>query len=446
MRKAMKRLICSVLTIAFLLSLTACGSDADNETNIPSQNATEQTGTASAGGLPLRMVADGRMQKDYANEMGYYTTLPGYRTEAGENIIYTDFATGTRLYLCNLPDCQHKDDTCTSYFAGEMCGSSVLVPCGEKLYRFFEGVYTDNGRDSDRPQIWSMNLDGSDRKLVYTSPNEEQPLFTCTSTATDGVNFYFPVNRYEKATYDPEKEQSEINGTYLGCFNMETQKMTTLCPLPGGVHGGASWVGCAGREIIGLQYEKDPDTGKNMQYFEALNVDTLETRRLPVTWEEVSWKRELMGDETYSRLSQDGKDVETLDYATGQVKVTELERLIPDQHEVWLVRDGHALISWEEAGTEQFYALDLESGEIHQALSIQDEGPKGGNHPSLILAEYEGRYLIEAKQEAVPITYYHLDGTTEKKTVYLERQAMIPKEDYWTGNTENMTWIQDKIP
>ncbi len=441
MRKHMKRIACSVLAAALLLSLTACGSKPNEEASSPQQSEAEQASTVAASGPPLQMVCDSRSRNAYTNENGYYSTFVD-RNEEGENIIYTDFATGTRSYLCDRPDCQHKDDTCTSYFGGEICGSSTLVPYGEKLYRFFEGIYTADGAESARPKIWSMNLDGTDRTLVYTAPNEEQPLFTNVST-TDGVRFYFPLNKYEKATYDPEKEQSEISSTYLGCFDMETQQMTTLCQLPEGRTWG--WVGCAGRELIFMRYEKSPDTGKNMQYFEALNVDSLETRRLPVEWEEADWRNEMVGQESYSRLSKDRKDLETMNFATGLVQKVELDRVLPPRYEVWCVRDEHALLSWEEEGEERFYALDLATGELHQTISEQDQGPKGGSHPCMILAEYGDRYLINGKQEAVPTIYYHLDGTTEKRTLYLDRQAMIPKEDYWAGNTENMTWIQDHV-
>ncbi len=50
-------------------------------------------------------------------DSGYYDIV--YREDGGTNVTFTDFASAKQVYLCNRAECNHNDETCTSYFEPE---------------------------------------------------------------------------------------------------------------------------------------------------------------------------------------------------------------------------------------------------------------------------------------------------------------------------------------
>ena len=46
------------------------------------------------------------------NDDGYYRLS---HNDGETHLLYTDYSTGQEIYLCNKPECQHKDESCTSY-------------------------------------------------------------------------------------------------------------------------------------------------------------------------------------------------------------------------------------------------------------------------------------------------------------------------------------------
>lgn len=54
-----------------------------------------------------------------STETGLYEIVPS--GTKGSNIIYTDFDSKTRTYLCNRPECLHKDENCPSWIASDSC-------------------------------------------------------------------------------------------------------------------------------------------------------------------------------------------------------------------------------------------------------------------------------------------------------------------------------------
>ena len=112
-------------------------------------------------------------------ESGYYELLkwPNELNKESSlirngNIIYTDYSSAQRLFLCNVPGCAHNSNDCTSFLS--YSGFCVLFTnCSEtKLYALSGGDYDVQYNDeSELPTITQMDMDGSNRKeLVRKVP------------------------------------------------------------------------------------------------------------------------------------------------------------------------------------------------------------------------------------------------------------------------------------
>lgn len=72
------------------------------------------------GDIQLEMLtrsSSGNPRYNSFTDDGYYEVMDRVSV-GGRNIMYTDFATGKQIYLCNRPECYHNDESCPSYFSG----------------------------------------------------------------------------------------------------------------------------------------------------------------------------------------------------------------------------------------------------------------------------------------------------------------------------------------
>ena len=65
------------------------------------------------------------------------------------NILYTDYATDIRTYLCADPDCTHNSDTCTSWFSFLGSAYPFTSADGSKIYLVTTGYADNAGSISD---------------------------------------------------------------------------------------------------------------------------------------------------------------------------------------------------------------------------------------------------------------------------------------------------------
>ena len=436
MKKTGKQLLCGFAAAVLALSLTACGKG-------QSADGLDAKYEPPADAGPLTMVSGYNLYRQgNANDQGYYEIFK--HTEQGNNVVYTDFATSTRLYLCNQPDCLHRDENCPSYNAEFRYPE--LLPTESGLYIFQDGGYTMQGKDADRPKIWRMELDGSNQELVYTFANANQPDFD-NNAVTDGERLYFKMDVFDKETCT-EEEYGQIVEERLMCFDLKNEKLMSVCDIHTGYDANQFLVGCTGRNIVlreskSLPNPKDQEKGANTLW--ALNVDTGEKRKINEEPIIARYDSNWTGPDQYVWWDNGGQTCHTLDYATGETATVQLERPIPQESRAWFAKDKHLVLSWEVNGRDQCFAADLTTGAVQPILTAEDHGEKAGQFPCCILAETEDSYLVEVSHENASITWYNPDGTTEKATWDLPRQAWIPKEDYWSGNAEHVTPIQDLV-
>ena len=115
----------TILLLALALSLGACSSSQnsvspkdDSVTSSPISESETLPAAESQQGGNLSLITDpygGIFRNGAGTSFGYYEIMSAQNNSL--NILYTDYATDIRTYLCADPDCTHNSDTCTSWFS-----------------------------------------------------------------------------------------------------------------------------------------------------------------------------------------------------------------------------------------------------------------------------------------------------------------------------------------
>lgn len=149
----MRKRIALLLAMGMLLPLSACMNQGRG-------SAKAGITPHSAASAPLIHVSE--MQGRYGWKDGFYTTQSNH--EGGfENLMYIDYESKKKVFLCNKAECRHDDETCTSYIPGE--GAQGLFVYDGKLYRL-SNAYSDEGQ-SAVPGLFVSDLDGTNSRLLY---------------------------------------------------------------------------------------------------------------------------------------------------------------------------------------------------------------------------------------------------------------------------------------
>ncbi|MEG0090529.1 MAG: hypothetical protein RSA20_01800 [Oscillospiraceae bacterium] len=118
---------------------------------------------------------------------GFYEIV--HQPEGAANILYTDFATGTQMYLCSRPECLHNENSCNSYIEENIDTGRLLMNKDKSLLINIRGEKAA-GTDEYITKIVTMKPDGSDQKSVYEFPFNES---TDGHRAVDEENLYLTV-------------------------------------------------------------------------------------------------------------------------------------------------------------------------------------------------------------------------------------------------------------
>lgn len=129
-----------------------------------------------------------------STETGLYEIVPS--GTKGSNIIYTDFDSKTRTYLCNRPECLHKDENCPSWIASDSC----LIFTGGTGHNIF--ILQLETYNSPYTGIWKAEPNGNNRNLLFQfQPNQN----IVNGIAADEEYLYITVQEVDSITYQPKK-------------------------------------------------------------------------------------------------------------------------------------------------------------------------------------------------------------------------------------------------
>lgn len=149
------------------------------------------------------------LKNSAATVAGYYELLLSADGTAN-NILYTDFATKLRIYLCNAPNCTHDSDSCTSW-SNYVAGGSYLFasPDGQKLYYVQRGTEDSAGADgASTGKIFVMNADGSEKQVLMDIGASGR---ICDAIAMDSKAIYIDINTVDSWDADPRKQLWSVN-------------------------------------------------------------------------------------------------------------------------------------------------------------------------------------------------------------------------------------------
>ena len=253
----MRRRIIAVIALIPAL-LFGCAGPTTNTTaqtgNTSSQEVAQEDSTQNSVTLTALQRSDGWNYGGSGSD-GFYYVSSSVRDDGSANLMYLDYATMEKIYLCNQPNCNHDTEACTSYLPYSAGG---ILPCviGQNLVLVFPGNVHASADTSSTvmPHLEMMGLDGSNRKTTFTFESNQQinrPL------VTDGTNIYCEL---DTATEDGQLKAELVR------VNPVTGTKDTLCAL------NQEWIkGSAGSTIILL----NANDRKDIVTVDNASVDSL---------------------------------------------------------------------------------------------------------------------------------------------------------------------------
>lgn len=225
------------------------------------------------------------------NDDGYYRL--SHNDDGETYLLYTDYSTGQEIYLCNKPECQHKDESCTSYLPfGDI---SEMFVYKDHLY-FIESAgaimqLSGDGLVSSMkstPHIYQMDLDGQNRKELCQL--EEGYQFTAGNIALDGHDMYLSISKNDDVETSKNSHMQVTTQNELFKINLKTGQKEKVMDLYDGLSD-KDIAAVEGRKLIlsGYYCQEDPQKyldkkdfsgydrimEKSKSLYEIVNIDTL---------------------------------------------------------------------------------------------------------------------------------------------------------------------------
>lgn len=198
----------TILLLALALSLGACSSSQnsvspkdDSVTSSPISESETLPAAESQQGGNLSLITDpygGIFRNGAGTSFGYYEIMSAQNNSL--NILYTDYATDIRTYLCADPDCTHNSDTCTSWFSFLGSAYPFTSADGSKIYLVTTGYADNAGSISDEQNygtIYQFDTNGANRKVLYRLQSNEEFYGTA---ASDGEKLYVSIQVVDSNT------------------------------------------------------------------------------------------------------------------------------------------------------------------------------------------------------------------------------------------------------
>lgn len=341
------------------------------------------------------------------------------------NVLYTDYATGVRTYLCSSPECLHNSESCTSWFSalGTVC--LFTNESQTELFLLSSGYAETGTEKSDIAQgkIYKMNLDGSERTVLYQLASNEQfsgAVAISDSNIYAGVQVINPSNG--KMTFEIRK------------INIDTSKAKSIYHTD---NFNNRIVGSYDKSLV---IEEVTDALRN---YYMLDVQSGEEGEAKYSYDYTAEVRteQVFGKSVYSLRTQEGTSATLyeIDLESGQERQIAQDIQIYD-HDATRISDcydGHLEIETSDNRDKSNiqllkYQVDLTSGEV--GLCPLQYEMYGINKNVPILAENETSFLVQMAVKEGTVTVVDNMGVPSEIESAIPQYALIPKADYWAGN------------
>lgn len=320
------------------------------------------------------------------NDDGYYRLL---RNDDGyTNILYTDYSTGKEVYLCNKPECHHKDDTCTSYLNnGDI---AELFVYKDHLYLIENSasevmVFNDDGSSTTKKQtgpcIYQMDLDGQNKKEIYQL--KEGYSFETGDLVLDGNDLYLSITKEESIEVESHSHMQVQTSNELYKIDLENGQAQKMIDLYDGLSD-RNISAVDGRKIIlsGYYCQEDPQKYLDKQdydgydkammnsqpLYEVYDIDTQEKQTFQL-------KNESSGEYYHGKLySLDEENVEMFDLSTQKTKkLLSLPKGYTYNSD--LVNNWFIIHQWKDQKFQKTYYINLDNPNLKE-LKQYTKAPK----------------------------------------------------------------------
>lgn len=209
-----------LLAFACMFFFTACSGKSPLQEPSSSPGSSSAAVASSAGTVSILTDPYGGLYKTgCSTQAGYYDQFA--LTPSSVNILYTDYSSRQRVFLCNKPDCLHNNEACTSWFS--ITGDIKLFTnkANTQLFLISSG-YADQGEDESKysGKIYKMDPNGENRSVLYSLAGNES---FADAVAADDQFLYATILYMDKTQIELKKEIRRID--------MNTGSASLVCPL-----------------------------------------------------------------------------------------------------------------------------------------------------------------------------------------------------------------------
>ena len=195
----------SCLLICVMVLFTGCGQEdsvSDSNVTTPPTSSSSESDVSETEPVGLKLVTSpyGAFNETFGKD-GFYSLQTN--PNGGSSILYADYATRSAIMLCNRLECQHQDETCPAWFPFSG-GRIFLNSAQDTLFCIGEA---DAGEQRTET-IWRMDLNGSNRRILYQCPPRERIM---DAIASDASSLYFSVYTVDYATAAYEKNLMQVD-------------------------------------------------------------------------------------------------------------------------------------------------------------------------------------------------------------------------------------------
>ncbi len=367
------------------------------------------------------------------NDDGYYNFE--YRDKGGINVLFTDFASAKQVYLCNRAECNHNDDTCTSYFNRQYTNLRIFPTYDQEKILCLADYHPGDG--VTELQLISFDKNGENRNIVIDFGPETYTL--------DHIAISDNYVLFSMAYLDIDKNEVK-NGLIVA--NYKTGEWENICDLN---------FEYSIESVLGDKVYLSKEGYENNEYTIHVYVFDLSTGDINETYKYVPYESKqasmslpsLFLEKYLYKLNSDGTVFEKVDLDTGEctafidninnyfdTSITNYFYDVVDKR----FRIETLLKVGEDEWEKNWYAIDTVSGQV-TPLTIEVMY-NGGKIPIVYpVAEFGDNLLVICGVKSHVVTLYGPGNEPYDGEALKEIYGIISKADYY-ANIPNIKIVE----
>lgn len=414
------RLTAGLLTLTMLAGCSSSASHGSSSTaGIPPETVQSvDPGPASSGELRLVSSAYGAITNSgVATDAGYYSAES---LQTGTvTVVYTDYTSRSRTYLCADPNCAHNSDSCTALFPATGTAALFASADGQTLY-----LAATNMADGDCAGIlYAFAPDGSNRREVYRLSGQQVAF---GSVAESDSALYLEVQAMDPDSY-------AVSWEILVLDPSSGEARTLFTTDQPGDRLTSAFGNC-------LVFDSLSDADRS---YYTVDASTGEKSEPLYTYDYTAQVRVEQAKDSFVYSLQPGEgdrcDLFRVSLETGEEEKLAADISIYDLDSTRFTGlfDGHAEIETSDTRDMENiqplkYSVNLSTGEVRQnTLSYQRYE---NTTFVLILAETASDFLVRSGEVSRPVTVVDESGIATQVESSAPTYSLIAKSDYWNNN------------